>query len=347
MPLSKAKAVERIHLLLDDRDWEDGVSILHEIADIIRETGLTVRAEGDAPTRWLIANQEVVGQFWSDEDAWGPRETATVFGEEDRRKRVLPAGSFWMTPQHYEDLTGNRGRTEQLVNNATIYISDHTARGYFTSWRRLSTDERGENGDAEFEIVWPTTPEHPTSLTVQYTLQEANDLVNELAGQGAPRSSLMREYQRRFGPLPGEQMARKVQYRSLAIPRSQRIAEWDWAQDDNRPTFTAARFYEPGLVVEVTYEGRTLSIHREGVEEIRRLDPESGNYVALESHAAADLRELFPQGRLDDDCDRWRDAHFTVYEGEDAYDSPYDLSQALSMAANRVGGVALPEVPTT
>lgn len=347
MPLSKTKAVERIHLLLDDRDWEDGLAILHEIADIIRETGLNVRSESEPPQRWLIANERSVGLFWHDDQGvWNERETATIFGGEERRKRVLPSDGFWMTPQHIESLFDIRGRIEQQIVNATMFLTDQVQRDYLAGWRRLSTDERTEDmPDAEFEIVWPTTPEHPSSITVRYNVQEANDLANELAGVPSGRGAMTRQYQQRFGPLQGEHMARRVMCRRFAVPRSQRVAVWTWTQDDSRPTFTNSRFYTEGLVVEATYEGRTIRIHREGREEIRRMDNETGDYVVLPSHEASDLRELFPTGQLDDDCDLWSESHFMIYEDDSAMDSPFDLTQALRVAADRLGGVALPEIP--
>lgn len=350
MALSNTKAIDQIHALLDDREWDE--STLFEIAAIVSETGREVRTPEDAepPVRWLIGWLSDQNFYWSDERGWGERQHATTFSQSQRESRIPDSEGYWITVEEAEAIA--QGRRSGAYNQAMMNLRDSLTRSYIVEWRRVPTDERGDRPDAEFEVIWPSTPEENQALTIRYTVDEIVEVTNEINNTPGPRPNLVREYTTRYGERLGQTMARRQQMRPLVIPRSQRIAEWTWHQGDHRP-LTSPRYWDDGMVLEATYRDRSVAIRRDGHDDIRHYNPETDEYDTEEGDSAR-WRELFPNGDIEGEYEVWAESHFIIYEpNPDAdpddleehrmLDSAYDMRSALQVAARHLGNVMIPE----
>lgn len=300
MPLSNTRAMDQIHLLLQGLTPENNDDVLSEIIQITRDTGREITG-ADPSDEYLLLNMVDNHVAWSATDnIWLDVSRGTIFTSRDlTMPEVLnrEGTSFFFPVSEYQNLS-DRARSNLRAGLYGITQASDAIH----SWEWINPDDR-ELPEMRIAVTWATTPSNPSSLTIQYTYAELNQLRLELARTRLVRADRER-LREQWGHQVGDRLARREAQRSVAIPANRRDGMWTFHNDFD-PDLQNPAFYEQGTdecVLAVRDDtGTSYGVSRHGHAMARDLSDE---HQIREPH---EFREQFPDGNI-----TW-----------DLYDAPY------------------------
>lgn len=315
MPLSNTKAMDQIHLLLQGLTLDNAEDVLGEITQIVRDTGRVIDGDGEA---FIVINLTDNYAAWSpDDNMWVDMSRATTLTARQLETVTIPDPSTAFAIPHgeYVNLSDRAGAN---LRSALFSLTQIKHEGGIHHWRWLPAEDR-EQPDRRVEVVWASTPVDPSTLTVQYTLTELNELRMEIGRTRIIRGTRERRREQ-WGITVGDRLALREAQRAVAIPANRQEGTWEIGTYFD-PNWQNPCFYDEGsdsFVVRVTGpDDSSVAVVRSGYAVARSINSNSGEMEEITS--PEQFREMFPSGNID-----W-DIYDSPWFSLERYDSDGDL----------------------